>query len=454
MKMKKILTLSASYTAAIIIVLSGFVYKNFTQAEFYRRRVENTYQHAFSELVTSLEGLESAMQKGLYATSPAMVNAICTEIYGKSEAAVMALGELPFGSNELEHTAAFVSKIGDYAFSLSRNAALGKKYTDDDRKNLASLSESATALSKNLTGLYARLNDGAITMYNLKRSGEEASEDEDSLVPTSLSESFRKIEADFPEMPSLIYDGPFSAHISGMKPKLLEGKSYLSKKQAAEKAADFLGISEKKLTLSGTRNDEVPVYIFSADMGYGISRLIEITIQDGMVLNIVNSRHVRDAAMSDDDAAKIAEKYLKSHGYDSMTETYRYMADDAVTINYAYLQGDVICYPDLIKVRVAKDNGEIINFESLGYIMNHTERDFPEPAVSEENAEVNISDSLTVLSHSMAVIPTTGKNEKFCHEFKCKNEAGQHYIVYVNPETGDEESILILLESENGTLAM
>lgn len=454
MKAKKAITLAVSYTAAIVVVLSGFIYKNYTQTELYRRRVDNTYQHAFAELVNSVEGLDVSLQKSLYATSPSMINAVCTEIYGKSTAAVMAMGELPFESSELEHTAAFVSKIGDYAFSLSRNAAAGKGYTDDDRENLASLSKSASALSSNLTELYARLNSGEITMYDLDRSGEEISENEDGLVPTSLAGSIREIESDFPEIPALIYDGPFSAHISGLKPKLLEKAKTVSEKEAAERAAEFLGIDAGRLKLTGTRSDEVPVYIFSADSRNDRTRIIEVTVLGGEILNIAGSRYVGEASMSDDEAAKIAANFLKKRGYDSMKETYRYSADDAVTINYAYSQDGVTCYPDLVKVRVAKDNGEIINFESLGYVMNHAERDIPETSVSKDEAKAKVSDRLTVLSHSMAFIPTTGKNEKFCHEFKCKNESGQHYIIYVSPETGVEESILILLESERGTLAM
>ncbi|MBR7081876.1 MAG: germination protein YpeB [Oscillospiraceae bacterium] len=454
MRRKKILTVAASYAAALIIILSGFVYKNRAQADFYRRSVENNYQHAFAELVFSVDSLDSALQKSLYAASPSMVSAVCTEIYGRAEAAVTAMGELPFGSNELEHTAAFLSKIGDYAFSLSHSAALGKNCSDEELENLAALSECTSALSKNLTDLYAQLNDGTITMQRLDRSGDAVSDSEDSIVPTSLADSFREIESDFPETPTLVYDGPFSAHIAGLKPKSLDGMELVSKSQAAENAAEFLNISPDELEFSGTRRDELPVYIFSADNGRGSSRIVEVTVQGGKILTLAGSRDGGEAAMADGEAAKIAAKFLKERGYESMTETYRYAANDAVTVSYVYEQDGVLCYPDLIKVRVAKDNGEITGFDSRGYIMNHIMRELPDITVSAEDARAKISAKLNVLTQGMAVIPTSGKNEKFCHEFKCENEAGRHYIVYINPETGDEESILILIENENGTLAM
>ena len=74
--------------------------------------------------------------------------------------------------------------------------------------------------------------------------------------------------------------------------------------------------------------------------------------------------------------------------------------------------------------------------------------------VSREEAQGVVSDKLKILSHALAVIPTSGKNEVFCHEFKCESADGRHYIVYVNAETGNEERILILIEDENGALAL
>ena len=54
----------------------------------------------------------------------------------------------------------------------------------------------------------------------------------------------------------------------------------------------------------------------------------------------------------------------------------------------------------------------------------------------------------------MVIIPTDGKNEIFCHEFKCQTADEQHYIIYVGALSGVEEKILILLEDDSGTLAI
>ena len=220
MTKKRTVVLISSFSAILIIVLSIFLYKNNAEKIKYERHIENVYQHAFAELVDSVEDLDTALQKCLYATSPSMVSAVCTEVYGRSEAAIMAIGQLPFESIELEHTAAFISKVGDYAYSLSRTASLGEGYSDDDTQNLRTLSESASALARNLTNLYTDINDGVITIQKLNSARHSAGKSEDSIVPTSLADSLKTMEDEFPEVPSLIYDGPFSSHICHDSEKL------------------------------------------------------------------------------------------------------------------------------------------------------------------------------------------------------------------------------------------
>ena len=86
--------------------------------------------------------------------------------------------------------------------------------------------------------------------------------------------------------------------------------------------------------------------------------------------------------------------------------------------------------------------------------MSHQSRTFSAPAVSAEEARSQVTQGLEVLRQQLALIPTQGENEVLCHEFKCRNEKGQHYILYVNAQTGEQERILLLLEDENGTLVL
>ena len=137
-----------------------------------------------------------------------------------------------------------------------------------------------------------------------------------------------------------------------------------------------------------------------------------------------------------------------------MKESYFTSYEAVVTINFAYQQEDVICYPDLIKVSVARDTGEIVGFDATGYLMCHVLRELPDAALSPEDCKANISSDLTILSQELAVIRTTGEAEHLCYEIKCETPEQQHMIFYINSQTGEEEKILLLLEDENGTLTI
>ena len=86
--------------------------------------------------------------------------------------------------------------------------------------------------------------------------------------------------------------------------------------------------------------------------------------------------------------------------------------------------------------------------------MSHHTRTLSEPVISEEDARTAVDDSLTILSSGLAVIPTSGQYELLCREFICQTPDGMHVIVYINAETGIEENLLMLIENENGTLAL
>jgi len=136
-----------------------------------------------------------------------------------------------------------------------------------------------------------------------------------------------------------------------------------------------------------------------------------------------------------------------------MTDTYYLKEDNTATINYAYTQDGIVIYPDLIKVKVALDNGEILGFEAKGYLSSHTDRNIPEPSISEEEARSKISSKIKVYSSGLAIIPTEYKTELFTYEFKGKLN-DKDFIVYINANTGEEEDILMIINTPNGVLTM
>ena len=89
--------------------------------------------------------------------------------------------------------------------------------------------------------------------------------------------------------------------------------------------------------------------------------------------------------------------------------------------------------------------------ETTGYLNNHTERTIETPAISMEEAKSSLNKNLEITSEGLAIIPTQWKTEIFCYEFKGKVD-DTDFLVYINCETGEEEDILVIIETPDGIL--
>ena len=445
--------LAFSYLITAVVALGVFAGIQYQRAERYRMQAGNQYQHAFGELVTAMGELDSALQKSLYATSPSMVNAVCTEVFGKAMTAQMSLGVLPFSAEELERTAGFISRVGDYAYSLSRTAAAGNGCTPEQTENLRALSETAGVLSQNLKDMQREMQAGRLRFAELDRAEHRLDAAEEQSVP-ALGDGMRLIEKEFPELPSLIYDGPFSEHLTGMQPRALEGMQQVDAETARAAAAQFLSASRAKVYPTGECGGDLPCYGFALDTEGGSGAFVAVTRQGGKVLSMMSSRPVGSETVSVEEAVETAGRFLEEAGYDSMAETYHMTQNGVLTVNYAYRQGEVLCYSDLIKVSVALDTGKVCGFEAKGYLTAHCQRELPEVTVEVDQARDAVPEELEVLATQLALVPSDGKYETLCHEFKCAAPDDRHYIIYVDAQSGQQHKILILLEDESGALTL
>ncbi len=136
-----------------------------------------------------------------------------------------------------------------------------------------------------------------------------------------------------------------------------------------------------------------------------------------------------------------------------MEETYYLNQEGISTINFAYKQDDVFVYPDLIKVKVALDNGEILGIESTGYLNSHQERTLKTPQITIEEAKQNLNPNLEILKEGRAIIPTQWKTEIECYEF-IGTVQDTNFLIYINVENGREENILVIVDTPNGILTI
>lgn len=445
---KRIKRAKLTFTVATFIVLAGFAIQGRMEARQYKRLLTNTYYHAFTELTTATGELDTALQKSAYTTPGPLQQSLYQQIYAKAMAAQQALGELPYGNQRLEHTAAFLAKTGDYAAALCRGPCEGST------QRLADLAAISGELASALGQLQMELEEGALDLAEVEQAEAQLARRTEEGGRELGGVTFQDVESDFPELPSLVYDGPFSEHLSAQEPKALAGLGEVSLPEARQAAARFLQVEPEALTETSASQGVLPTYAFTLPQDGGLG-YIEVTRQGGQVLEYFQDRTPRQPMMTAQQATELGLNYLASWGFPRMEPSYHIQREGALTIHFAPVAEGVYYYPDLVKLTLALDTGKLLGYEAHGYLGQHCQRSLPAPAVTQEEVLTAVPGTLQVLSGQQALIPTAGgTQEVLTWEFKCQADDGRHVLVYVNAQSGLQQNILLLLEDETGTLSL
>ncbi len=433
---------------SVIIIMGIYIYKK--QIE-YRQASENGYNMAFYDLVNYVQNVETYLAKSLISSTPEHGAETLTNVWKEANLAEVYLARLPIESIELEKTSKFLNQVSDYTYSLSRKNINNEKLSEEDLDNLKNLHDYSIELEKTLNQLSADLNSGKIKWGELTKKGTVAFAQQVSNISKS---SFNNIEENFHEYSGLIYDGAFSEHMTSSKKKGLTGDN-ISEEEAFKKAKEFIGNDKiEKIDLNGkSGNTDIITYDFVAKIKGDNDNKVYISISEkgGHVVFMNYNRDVTVETISQENANEIGKEFLKEKGFDNMKETYYLKESGIVTINYAYQQEGVVIYPDLIKLKIALDNGEVMGIETTGYLNSHEKRKISEIKVTKEDAKKDLNKNLKILSENLAIIPTKWKTEILCWEFKGKVD-DTDFLVYVNAKTGKEEDILVIVNTPNGTL--
>lgn len=440
----------------VIAVLGLYTYK---RERTFRQKAENEYNMAFFELVDYVQNVETYLAKSLISNTPEHGAEVLTHVWREANLAQAYLAMLPIGSEELANTSKFLNQVSDYSFSLSRKNIYNESLTQDDFSNLKNLHNYSIELENTLNQLSADMNDGRIKWGELTKKGS-------SVFATQVSniskDSFSNLEENFHEYAGLIYDGAFSEHLTSTDKKGLTGEN-IDEEKAKQIAIEFFGNDKiKEINSSGiSENTNMPCYDFNIilkdEKDKENNATISITQKGGHVVFMNYNRDIQAETVSEQRADEIGKEFLKSHGFLNMEETYYLKQDSIITINYAYSQeteeGKVIIYSDLIKLKIALDNGQILGIETTGYLNSHYERKIGNVQITKEKAKENLNKELQIESEGLAIIPTQYQTEILCWEFKGKVDDTE-FLVYINANTGKEEDILVIKDTPNGTLTM
>ena len=110
-------------------------------------------------------------------------------------------------------------------------------------------------------------------------------------------------------------------------------------------------------------------------------------------------------ALTLEECAEAAQGFLLDRGYGEMEANHYQMYDGLAVINFVAVQDGVLLYPDLVKVQIRMDTGEVVGLEANNYLMNHTRRTGLAPALSAQEALEKVSSRLEAGQARLCVIP-------------------------------------------------
>lgn len=439
-----------TFTLAAFLLAGGFLLDSRLTLDTGSTQLEYVYRRALGDLTDHVANMESTLEKAQFAGSPTTQTQISAQLLEQSGAAKAAMATLPLSQEKAEAISRFLSRVGDYALSVSR-----KSFSSDlepaDLQGLSILQDYAGRLFQALTDVQAELTAEKKSLVHLQ-SRLNNLDQLDALA--SLDDSIDEAAQEFAAFPTLLYDGPFSDHISRRRPLFLETMEGVTQEAAARIAADFLHCDADALTFAGEGSGALASYSFTSG-----DSLVDITQQGGQVAYFKKAGEVSGTHLGYAQALHAAKEFLSETGFPDMKESYYAITDGLCTINFhtacATEEGEaVLCYPDLVKVTVELEQGGAVELDCTGYLMNCHPRTLWQPKVGQEEAMAAVSPLLRVESGGLAVVPGPGLEEVLCWEFLCTAADGREVLSYVNGATGLEEQVFLVKKDEHGVLTV
>ena len=430
-------------TALSIVFTTLFVTAKVAEnraTENYRALAETTYRKSYYSLLYNVDGLETASDKLSVASGKATRQEYLADMTSYATAAAENMAAFTPEETGDSKMLKFINQTGDFAKYLDDKLNKGGAITGADRETIESIHASVKRIKSDLAALSDEVERADFSFV-------DAIKERDGAFAETLS-AFESKEIDYP---SMIYDGPFSDSLAEREAKALSGDS-IDEERARSIVRRILGETETaEISVQNGTKCVFDCYDCEASTARG-KAYVTIAKRGGFPVSVnypdvtPTSTHIEAT-----DAERYAETYVRDLGIPDMKAVWASLYENVYYINLAPERDGVILYPDLVKVKVAADNGKIVGMESLNYIYNHVDRNIAAATVTEREAAEAISEYIALSFCRLALVPTKGDGEALAYEFYGTKGADK-YFVYVDAMTGEELKIMRVLDGERGLL--
>ncbi len=426
---------------AAVITLSVFVGIYAKDRVKKDRDLDAFYQSAYYGLVGNFVDIENDLAKARVMTDSKILKEDLMKIDVNCNLASQNLQVFYANNDGMHNLMSYINQLGDYCRYLIRELDHGKSLTTTQVENLNKLWGVSKEYGKLLNSLQDYAKDGNSLAKLLGESNEEFEDILSSINNGSI------------EYPSLIYDGPFSDGVLKREAKGVVGEE-ITPEQGKKFVEKYLvGYDIENIEYAQDNVNRIPSYLYAVKLKGGRQCSVQIAKKGGLLLLIDLFHEVEEPSLTIEQCQKVAEQYCESIGLKNMKAVWINNNKSNVYINMCYEQDGIVNYPDMVKLKISLDTGEVIGYEGLNYAFNHTAREYEEPKISEEQAILNVSAILENIEIRLVTIPWNTVSEKVAYEIVGELD-GEKYFVYVDAYNGDELNVLRMIDSNQGDLLM
>ena len=434
--------LSAVFFPIAALLLIGAAYWGYQEHQDKNAvliKAENQYQRAFHDLSFHMQQIHKQLGHTLAVNSASsgqhrkgLVNVWRMTSQAQNEISQLPLNMLPFSKAE-----DFLSHVASLAYRTSIRDLTKEPLSDKEYVTLKTLYEKSDELTKDLQNMQnevlansLRWMDVEIALAATQQSGNN-----------TIIEGFRSMEDKVGQYPEIDW-GPTVAAVFDRQTLRALSADAVGPEDIQQKAAQFLGLEDAgavEVFENGT-GTEYESYTATVNVDGGEPARLDYTKRGGELISYYNPREIGEKQVDIQAAEQRTREFLDQHGYPGMQAVSYDDYGNSGNFTLVGTQEGVLIYPDRITVQTALDDGQPVALQASDYVYEHKERELPQPELTEQEARESLNSEFEVRTAKQALIHNERKEEVLCYEFLGRIN-GSLYRIYINADTGEEESI-------------
>lgn len=427
--------------AALVIAIAGTAYWGYQEHQDKNSiliKAENNYQRAFHDLNNNMANLEDELGKSIAMNSRKLIAPCMTNIWRIAYVAQNNVGQLPLNLMAFSKTEEFLSDIADYTYDIGMRDLDNEPLSQEEWNRLKTLYAQAKEIRGELRKVQTEVLNNNLRWMDVEVALASDQMDMDKTIVQGFEGLERQVQG-YIETEQGASETKASDSFED-KAKIKGDK--VSKQDAQKRVQAFFNLDRNvKMDVSESEADQgLSVYSFHIEQGEH-SIVTDVSKNGGYILWFLSNKNIDQSNISLYEAQNKALQFLKKHGFEQMTPVESNQYDHVGVFEMVREVRGVRIYPELITVKVALDDGQIIGFQATDYYVNYDpNRDIPQPTLSLEEAQEVINSNLNVQEDHLSLVEIKEGEYALCYELLGTVE-NETYRIFVNAETGEEEKI-------------